>query len=164
MSKLKINNLKFKIVGGFTLIELLVVISIIGILAAMITVSFISSQRQARDVNRKSDLAQYRNALETYANQNGGLYPIFSGDIDPLDNTIFCTDLGLTNCPNDPEHGPSQGNYYYRYYSDDGTEYVLFAQLENVSSVSSKTYWVVCSNGISDTLTGNTPTSGACPL
>ena len=46
--------------SAFTLIELLVVISIIGILAAMVTVSFTASQRQARDAAKKSDLKQYQ--------------------------------------------------------------------------------------------------------
>lgn len=158
-------NSKFKIASGFTLIELLVVISIIGILAAMITVSFVSSQRQARDVNRKSDLAQYRTALENYANQNGDLYPVYPGgiDIDPLAYTTFCSLLGLTKCPSDPEFGPTGGNYFYKYYSDDGgTEYILYARLENAQST---TYWVVCSNGTSGPLTGaGQPTSGDCPL
>ena len=53
---------------GFTLIELLIVISIIGILVTIVSASFVTSQKQARDVQRKSDLKQYQNALENFAN------------------------------------------------------------------------------------------------
>lgn len=60
---------------GFTLVELLVVIAIIGILAAMVLASLGSARAKARDAARKSDLAQIRTALETYGNDNGGVYP-----------------------------------------------------------------------------------------
>ena len=60
---------------GFTLIELLVVISIIGVLAGMSLVSYSTAQKQARDTERRSDLAQYRNGLANYAANNSGLYP-----------------------------------------------------------------------------------------
>lgn len=144
---------------GFTLIELLVVISIIGILAAMVTASFTSSQRQARDVSRKSDLSQYRTSLEAYANQYSGLYPVFSSRIDP--STNLCVPLGLgTNCPEDPKN-KSDDNYYYSYMTDaSGTQYVLWSKLENVSST---TYWIVCSTGKSGQANSN-PSSGVCPI
>ena len=150
---------------GFTLIELLVVISIIGILAGMIAVSFTSSQRQARDVNRKSDLSQYRTSLEAFANKNNGLYPSYSSKVDP--STNICITLGLgSSCPEDPKNA-SDNTYYYSYITDGtgagsttATEYVLWAKLENAQSTS---YWVVCSAGKSG-ISAATPTSSTCPL
>lgn len=156
---------------GFTLIELLVVISIIGILAAVVTVSFTAVQKQARDTTRKSDLAQYRNSLEMFANQNSGLYPT-SKAVAPesrIRPSVLCATLGLVqNCPEDPKYVSDPDNYYYSYisnvgdpiYSAKATQYVLWAPLENVPS--SPTYWVVCSNGKSGKATV-TPSSSTCP-
>ncbi len=136
---------------GFTLIELLVVISIIGILAALSLASFTTSQKQARDSQRKSDLSQYRSSLESYANNTNGLFPPRTSSVTA--STTLCTILGLSGCPEDPKSSIST----YKYCSDTaGTKYVLWASLENTAS----TKWVVCSDGKSGTLVG-TPTCGA---
>lgn len=137
---------------GFTLIELLVVISIIGILAGMVVVSFTSSQKPARDTERKSDLSQYRTTLETYANKSNGLYPIFVNATSLSINV--CPVIGSSgNCPEDPK---SATNGVYEYCSDTGgTSYAVWASLENATSTS----WVVCSSGKSGTSL-NTPTCG----
>ena len=148
--------MKEKFTKGFTLIELLVVISIIGILATIAIVSYTGAQKQARDIERKSDLKQYQTALEGYANKNNGLYVAGSGD--PAN---MCTALtGSSNCPKDPKAGTS--GYGYNYQSDSsGVQYVLWAKLENISTT---TYWIVCSNGKSGQVTtGIPPTGGACP-
>lgn len=136
---------------GFTLIELLVVISIIGILAALVLVSFTGAQRQARDTQRKSDLKQFQTALESYANQNSGFYVVGTKDSGSL-----CTSLGLTNCPTDP----SSPTYNYR-YTGTLTDYAISAELEAGSS----TYWVLCASGKvggSGDRVGTPPTS--CPF
>jgi prepilin-type N-terminal cleavage/methylation domain-containing protein len=135
---------------GFTLIELLVVISIIGILAGMVVVSFTSSQKQARDTQRKSDLAQYRTALEAYANRTSGLYPVYVSTTD-LSATV-CPAIGFSgSCPEDPKTPTT----VYEYCSNTGgTDYVLWASLENVTSS-----WVTCSSGKS-AVSVNTPTCG----
>lgn len=147
-----INNLQLTIYNSaFTLIELLVVISIIGILAGMVVVSFTSSQKQARDTERKSDLSQYRTALETYANKSSGLYPVFVSATSLSENV--CPAVGSSgNCPEDPKSPTT----IYKYCSDTGgTNYALWASLENVTL----TNWVVCSSGKSGTST-NTPSCG----
>ena len=61
---------------SFTLIELLIVIAILGILAAAVLVAINPGKRmgQARDAQRKNDLGQLKNALETY-NVVYGSYP-----------------------------------------------------------------------------------------
>lgn len=158
MKKFQIMDLNLKN-RGFTLIELLVVIAIIGILAAMVTVSFTSSQRQARDTQRKSDLTQYRSTLESYANKNDGLYPAHATATAP---DSFCAselELSIT-CPVDPKEGTSP--YGYRYVSDGSsgataTKYTLYTHLENSSN-----YWIVCANGTTATK-ATVPTISDCP-
>jgi prepilin-type N-terminal cleavage/methylation domain-containing protein len=146
---MKINNKKNYKMIGFTLIELLVVIAIIGILASLALVSYTRSQKQARDTRRKSDLRQYQAALENYANQNNGLYP-------NVGFNSLCATFHLSGCPNDPDTSKSYS--YLR--SSDGSEYVLWAQLE---AYQTGQYWVVCSNGKSGEF-GSVPLSGSCPL
>lgn len=144
---------------------MLVVVSIIGILAALATVSFTSTQKQARDTQRKSDLKQYQNSLEAFANKNNGLYPGFSNGVQA--SGALCTSLALSNCPEDPKF-KTDSSYYYHYRSDGtaingtavATQYVLWSKLENVSGM----YWVVCSTGSSGKISSsNTFTGGVCP-
>lgn len=152
-----------KTIKGFTLIELLVVISLIGILAALALVSYTGTQKQARDTQRKSDIRQYQNSLEVFANKNDGIYLSYGS----VNATTLCTPLGLgTNCPDDPR--VDEGQLSYRFSANgpgDGstsaTKYVLWVELENTSE-----YWAVCSNGkVGKTdLSGGSPTGGACPL
>lgn len=150
---------------GFTLIELLVVISIIGLLASLVLVSFSGAQKQARDTQRKSDIKQYQTALEQYANKNNGLYISTGGAAVIPANSSYCSALGMTNCPDDPKI-PSQ---HYGFESDGtpalsttATNYVLWTQLENTL-----VYWVVCSNGKVGTIvwtSWSAPANGSCPI
>ena len=140
---------------GFTLIELLVVISIIGILASLTLVSYTGAQKQTRDTQRRSDLNQYRNALETYASSNNGLYPDSLSTIAGL-----CTELSpsyMSTCPSDPTTGSSYG--FYSSTSGDG--YVIYAGLETTDG-----YWEVCSNGESGNIDPEDPVPGdsSCDL
>lgn len=128
---MNINSMKNK---GFTLLELLVVIGIIGILVSLMTVSYSSAQRSARDSRRKQDLTSIQNAMEQYYAQNGYKYPGCS-----------CTD-GATSCcaaltapfnyfsgtgaaPVDPL---STSHYVY---SGDTTQYTVKATMEKDGSV-----------------------------
>ncbi len=137
---------------GFTLIELLVVISIIGILAGMTMVSYTTAQRQARDTERRSDLAQYRNGLANFAVGNDGLFPVRT---TLYNASSFCgAELAefISACPADPI-----GTDDYLYLSDaDGTEYILYADLETTG------WWYVCSSGISAE-SASQPNLGTCP-
>ncbi len=131
----RIENYQF----AFTLVELLVVISIVGILASVVLVSFVGTQKQARDTQRKSDLKQYLTSLENYGSKTNGLYPAYPARVDP---NSLCTILtGTSTCPVDPK---ALEGMSYSYCSDSaGSQYALWATLENVIN----TFWVVCSNG-----------------
>ncbi len=63
---------------GFTLIELLVVISIIGLLASIITASLGTARAKARDVKRRADSKQIETALNLYYSDYGS-WPNSSG-------------------------------------------------------------------------------------
>ncbi|MCJ7792880.1 MAG: type II secretion system GspH family protein [Candidatus Marinimicrobia bacterium] len=135
---------------GFTLIELLVVISIIGSLASLALVSYSGAQKQTRDTQRRSDLAQYRNGIENFAANNNGMYPAYSTRQPIISvSSNFCNLLMpdyISACPVDPIGGTT----YRYYYTSDGTtpdesatatQYVLWATLETGG------YWEVCSDG-----------------
>lgn len=141
--KSAISNLK----RGFTLIELLVVIAIIGILTTMVTASFFTAQRKARDAKRKTDLKAVQQALELHF-QSEGRYPTSSG------GTITCVVSGFANLwgndvfqcprPTDPTPGPIfmqqlpqdpvyQSTTGYFYNATGNFTYTLSAKLENTN-------------------------------
>ena len=115
---------------GFTLLELLIVIAILGVLAAMITGNFFTSLKKGRDAKRKGDLEQIQRALEMYY-EDKKAYPV-TADLDfggKLCETILCAaseKVYMQKVPDDPISGKS-----YQYLSLTGTDYKLFACLEN---------------------------------
>jgi len=59
---------------GFTIVELLIVIVVIGILAALVIVTYTGIQQRARDTERKTDINAVHGQVEAYYAQNGA-YP-----------------------------------------------------------------------------------------
>lgn len=57
--------------SGFTIVELLIVIVVIGILAALVIVTYNGIQQKARDTERKTDVNAIASHLEAYNAQNG---------------------------------------------------------------------------------------------
>ena len=148
---------------GFTLIELLVVISIIGLLAALGTARYIQAEKNARDVRRKSDLNQYRIALENYANVNNTIYPDKSnGPISVLcESGNFANEFLAGGCIQDVlKDDASHGDYVY-FSNPAGTDYVIGAKMEVEKS--GKNLYEVCSNGRSGYVS-TFSTNGACNL
>lgn len=71
-----------KISRGFTIVELLIVIVVIGILAALVVVTYNGIQQKARDTERKTDVNAIHGQLEAYQAQNGK-YPTLANVNDP---------------------------------------------------------------------------------
>jgi len=123
---------------GFTLIELLVVISIISILASIVTISAGSFRANARDVKRVTDLNQIQSALELYFDFNGE-YPQTPGggwvhncDLVSTWSPFMQTNIGsyLSHIPDDPSaSNPWPLCYFYKpgaYFAcSPGTLYTL---------------------------------------
>lgn len=137
-----------KKIKGFTLIELMVVVSIIGVLAGMVAFNFQQARERTRDVQRKSDLKQIQNALESYKNdQLTAFYPD-TGDLADL------TPDYIKKIPLDPKEGKLAGSWVeYSYTRTVGgvLEYVLIACLENAGDVGRDDV-NVCASGVSYTL------------
>lgn len=118
--------------AGFTMIELLIVIVILALLVVIGLGSFMSSQRKSRDSGRKTDLQNIARSLELYYNDKGA-YPIYTGKdgilgqdwgeafVDPGNPSTLYMNLLPTD--------PGGGVYYYT--SIDGSQFQLYALLEN---------------------------------
>jgi prepilin-type N-terminal cleavage/methylation domain-containing protein len=131
---------------GFTLIELLVVISIIGLLSGMAAFNFQQARERARDVQRKSDLKQMQNALESYKNdQLAAHYP------DTVDIEDLTPDY-IKKIPVDPKERKTEGSWVeYGYTRDSVLEYDLVTCLENLGDLG-RDEVNVCASGVSYTL------------
>jgi type II secretion system protein G len=101
---------------GFTIIELLVVIVIIGILVALALPNLFASQARGRDTDRKNELKNLQQKLETHFGDEGS-YPATLAGLDPA--------------PTAEETEGPKGDAYT--YTPDATNesYTLTAALEN---------------------------------
>jgi len=64
---------------GFTIVEILIVITVIGVLASIVLLTFPGYQKQGNDTQRKSDLSQIAAALSAYAQQKNTTVSTGSG-------------------------------------------------------------------------------------
>lgn len=114
---------------GFTFVELLVVITIIAVISAVAMVNFASTNANARDSKRKSDIEQVRAALEICRAESGA-YPLTLG------TSIVCGgQTYLNNVPEDPKEGQAGYGYQYTYVS--ATQYTLCALTMEASGATS---------------------------
>lgn len=129
---------------GFTLIELLIVITIIGILTALITTNLQGARSRARDTRRKSDLRAIEQSVRLYYNDAKrfpasdsfsiqGCTSIASPSVCSWGDT-FATDSStyMGSLPLDPSSSTAT-QVTYKYVSSDDDEFLLVAQLENLS-------------------------------
>jgi len=118
---------------GFTLIELLIAIAIIGILAssAFFVINPAGQIAKSHDAQRKHDLEQIRQALDTYYSDNNH-YPDGTGGI--IDGKAWGNSWSpyMSKIPKDPL-SPDH-DYLYESPVDGDTEaYRLYAKLERCS-------------------------------
>jgi prepilin-type N-terminal cleavage/methylation domain-containing protein len=84
--------------AGFTLVELTVVLGIIGILAAILFPVFAQARESARKTSCQSHLYQVGLALQLYARDHDGRFPVRNNDLRPLLGR-YIEDESLFTCP-----------------------------------------------------------------
>jgi len=148
---------------GFTLLELLIVIAIIAIIVAFATTNFLGARQRARDIRKKTDLAQLKTALRMYFN-DFAVYPDSSGD--SVTNTLSgcgtatppnedCQDVcsgqfavGGTGCANPyMKLLPPKEDFVWEYQQvASGDDFCLWTDLENKSDPELSKSQTRCSN------------------
>ena len=111
--------------SGFTIVELLIVIVVIGILAAIVIVSYNGVTNRAKDTERSAELSSIQKALELYYTDNGGYPRCPSGsgpNLAPYTYTTgtvtgcltnYLVPKYMTSIPTDPVNDTL--SYTYRY-------------------------------------------------
>jgi type II secretion system protein G len=97
---------KIKKSRGFTIVELLIVIVVIGILAALVIVTYNGIQQKARDTERKTDIKAVQGHLEAYWADNAK-YPTLAQTNDSAFRTANFKGLDLSAFA-DPKNAGSQ--------------------------------------------------------
>lgn len=81
--------------NGFTIIEVLIVLAIAGLIILIIFLAVPALQRNARNYQRRQDVAKTLVHLQEVANLNYGTYP---NSCNNLQNTCFVREVELSYC------------------------------------------------------------------
>lgn len=88
---------------GFTIVELLIVIVVIGVLAAIVIVSFNGIQTRAQNTQKYNELKSWQKAFETYKAGQGNYPALADGDyclgrgfLAGYDGASRCRDYGYS--------------------------------------------------------------------
>lgn len=123
---------------GFTLIELLIVITIMGILAALISTNLFGARERALDSQKKSNLQQVKTALHSYY-ANYRKFPASTNGMTiygcGANGTSQCTDSFTAAGVEYLNKFAKSGSFYaFRYYScSDVDDFRLKINLTNAS-------------------------------
>ncbi len=119
---------------GFTLIELLVVIAIIAVLVAFVVVNFVGARSRAKDLKKKTELSQLKNALRLYYN-DFNVYPgpaaAVDNDIEGCGNGTPASSSCVTACNGQFAAGPTQCDNVYMKLLPTATDYTWTYQQMN---------------------------------
>ena len=85
--------------AGFTLIELLVVISIIALLIALLLPALARAKSLALQIQCASNMRQIGIAMDEYANEYRGMYPLSMTPFWPMGDFALPNGAGWTECP-----------------------------------------------------------------
>ena len=93
----------FKKEEGFTIIEVVLVLAIAGLIFLVVFLALPQLQQSRRDSQRKSDAGRALAALESYAGNNNGAYPLNADEF--LDEVVpaYLTNNGVWTDPSTGE-------------------------------------------------------------
>jgi len=150
---------------GFTLIELLVTITIIGVLAALITANLSDARSRARDTKIKQNLIQLKTALRLYYNDYQKYPAACASNIQGCgaDGDECCP---LDGCPEFAAGGDGCDTTYMNklpdglggtvaYYNNSDDKYCLKTSLENPSDPDIAASWAACNSVCNPLIGGN---------
>lgn len=83
-------NCQFTNQSGFTLIEIMIVIAIVGILAAIATVSYQTQVRQAHLMTAYHEINLFRLPYQTLINEGAGVTDFSANGLNMPSSTKFC--------------------------------------------------------------------------
>lgn len=119
---------------GFGIIDMMLAISIIGLLASITSLVYVTAKAKARDLKRVADVRQLRTALELYRTTTGHfpVSPTGTGAQRPFPETTEIPDLvaseyvtALPVAPPTANNGCSEQHNQYMYRSINGYSYSL---------------------------------------
>lgn len=126
---------------GFTIVELLIVIIVLGVLAAVVIISYNGITNQSRISTAKYQLKQLSTKAETYKVEHAGTYP----------NTLL--DIGMTNSDATYSGG---GTSYCASMTANGTSYYI-SNAQTTPSVGNCTAPIANGSFIQDITSSNCP-------
>lgn len=132
-----------------------------AILGSIALTSFTTIRKQARDQQRKTELNQYKTALEAYYADNNA-YPLYAGSpaVSNQNQGIFDSSSVLirTYLGSSVMQGVNAADNYLYYYISDSVNYKLWGKVEI------NDYFEICSNGKSGNASTVSTTSVVCDL
>jgi len=145
----------FRKLNGFTLIELLVVIAIIAVLVAFAVANFVGARSRARDLKKKSEFQEMKNALRLYYNdyqtypETGSATNTFNGCGALTPPTDSCSDAFSNSTSVYMKLLPPTTEYVWHYQQMPlNYDFCMWTSLENKSDAEiakSQTRCSICS-------------------